>query len=679
MQRQGVQSEQSNMAVQSIVVQSGLDKSDLVQPTFLPMSKEEMTALGWDYLDILLITGDAYVDHPAFGVALLGRLLVAHGYKVGICAQPSWQEKEKACEQLLRMGRPRLFAGITAGALDSMLAHYTAFRKKRSDDAYTPGGLAGKRPNRAGIVYANLARQAFPKLPLILGGIEASLRRSTHYDFWTDSLRRSLLLDAKADVLIYGMGERAILEIATRCASEQNLEFVSGTVFMHKTNEIDNEYAFDIIYEDIPSHEDMLQDKSLLMDVTLQMERQVHQGSFVAAQGMKEGENEHHKAPFLRQNFGSRDLLIAPPQTPLNQEEMDFLYSLPFQRTAHPGYDAAIPAAEMLRTSITSHRGCGGGCAFCSLALHQSRKLSSRSAASIMEEAHNLSGVRGFSGSISDVGGPTANMWQGECTNPNQCKRSSCCHPKVCKFFHAPQKKHIDLLRKVKKLSGIKHVRVASGIRADIAMHEKEAIHAYTTEFTGGQLKIAPEHSAAEVLQLMRKPPLHIFETFLQAFEKHCQKSGKEQYVVPYLMSAYPGCTLQHMRELGAWLQAHNWKPQQVQCFIPTPGTVATAMYYTESDTEKNPIFVAKSDAERLQQHAVLIPDVGMRKAQNVSDTKNMHGTKKERGTKDIRTSKNLAHDGRKNTTREKYGTHEKHGAKVGSSGRKHVFSRKTS
>ncbi len=558
----------------------------LSQPPFLPMTKEEMKTLGWESLDILFITGDAYVDHPAFGVALLGRWLVSHGYKVGICAQPQWQDTT----DIVRMGRPRLYAGITAGALDSQLAHYTAFRKKRSEDAYTPGGKAGARPNRASIIYANLARRAFPGLPLVLGGIEASLRRFTHYDFWSDALRRSLLLDAKAHMLIYGMGERAVLDIAQKCDAGLPLEYINGTAWMQKSEEVD----YDHHYIDLPSHEEMLEHAPLLMDVTLALEKHVHLGT------------DH-----IRQNHGSRELLLAPPAKPLSQAEMDALYELPFQRAAHPSYKEAIPAEEMLRTSITSHRGCGGGCAFCSLALHQGRRLSSRSAQSLLDEAQAMTQKKGFNGSISDVGGPTANMWQGSCTNPKPCVRTSCCHPKVCPFFRTPQMQHIHMLRDIKDISGIKHVRVASGIRADIAMDEAHAVHAYTEEFTGGQLKIAPEHSEEDVLTLMRKPPLKVFETFLAAFQKHCQKVGREQYVVPYLMSAYPGCTKGHMHALAQWLAQRNWKPQQVQCFIPTPGTVATAMFYTGLDTTKEPIYVARSDADRLAQHRILMPQVG--------------------------------------------------------------------
>ncbi len=551
---------------------------------FLPMSRKEMDVLGWDTLDVLFITGDAYVDHPAFGVALLGRWLMAHGFKVGICAQPTWQ----TTQALEVMGRPRLFVGITAGALDSQLAHYTAFRKKRSDDAYTPGGRAGARPNRASILYANLARRAFPDLPIVLGGIEASLRRMSHYDFWDNSLRRSLLLDAKAHVLVYGMGERAVVEIAQRCAKGELLTHIAGTAWMGKEEDITQNSA----YVRLPSHEDMVKSPELLIKATLSLEQQVHKGT-----------------DYALQLYEKRTLIIAPPAKPLSEVEMDRLYALPFQRTAHPSYTAPIPAAEMLRTSITAHRGCGGACSFCSLALHQGRHISSRSENSLLQEARTLCKKKKFSGSISDVGGPTANMWQGKCTATHACRRSSCCFPQVCKRFVVPQKKHVALLRKIRSLDGIKHVRIASGIRADIALQNMETARAYIQEFTGGQLKVAPEHCCPEVLQYMRKPTLDVFEKFIKEFQK--QSGQQEQYIVPYLMSAFPGCTTQHMQVLSDWLKARHWSPQQVQCFIPTPGTLATAMYYSGFDENLQPIYVARSDAERLRQHRILMPHMG--------------------------------------------------------------------
>jgi len=552
------------------------------------MTRAEMRSLDWRELDVLLITGDAYVDHPACGVALLGRWLVAHGYRTGIVAQPAWKDAGggRGPASLACMGRPRLFAGVSAGALDSMLAHYTAFRKIRRDDAFSPGGTAGARPNRACLVYANMARAAFPGLPVVLGGIEASLRRVTHYDFWSDKLRRSILPDAKAELLVYGMGERAVLEIAQRLEQGGPLTGIWGTAYMGREEDI----PADAPCMRLPAHEDMLGEPKLLVKATLLLERQVHGGEAWAVQ-----------------HTGGRSLLLAPPARTLSTEEMDALYELPFSRRAHPAYTQAIPAEEMLRASITSHRGCGGGCSFCSLALHQGRRISSRSEASLLREAAGLTRQQGFSGAISDVGGPTANMWRATCARPHACRRTSCCFPKICPSFRTRQREHVDMLRNMRALPGIRHLRIASGIRADLALAEPDMLRAYAAEFTGGQLKVAPEHCVPEVLKLMCKPRLEVFEAFIQAFYERSADAGREQYVVPYLMSAFPGCTEAHMRALGRWLAARHWTPRQVQCFTPTPGTLATAMFYTGADAKGRPIPVARTDAERLRQHHILL------------------------------------------------------------------------
>lgn len=596
-------------------------------PAPLPTCREEMRALGWEHLDILLVSGDAYVDHPSFGVALLGRWLWEHGYRVGVVAQPRWERPEEALADIGAMGRPRLFAGVTAGAIDSMLAHYTAFRKKRSDDAYTPGGRAGARPNRASIVYTGLVRRAFPALPVVLGGIEASLRRLSHYDFWSDALRRPLLQDSKADLLVYGMGERALLAIAGAARSLWERRLASGTApddgqvlisraeFVAACRDVpglvwsgSEREAGDWLRERsvtphvFPSHEAVLENPRLLMDLSLALERLVHEGGRHALQGS-----------------GDRCLVQTPPPAPLTGREMDRLYSLPFTRLPHPKYDEPVPAWEMIRTSITTHRGCGGGCSFCSLAMHQGRRISSRSRESVLAEAEGI--VAGPSGkrekgkpprwasSISDVGGPTANMWQAACSLPETktCARSSCLHPAICPHFTLDQDKGVRLLREMAALPGVRHVRVASGVRFDLALTDADALYAYTAEFTGGQLKVAPEHSEDAVLKLMRKPSLAVFERFLEVFFRHSRNAGKEQYTVPYLMSAFPGCTDGHMRELGKWLQSRRWSPRQVQCFIPTPGTVATAMFYAGIAPDGTPLYVARSDKERLRQHHLLL------------------------------------------------------------------------
>ena len=583
----------------------------LRQPRFVPMSAEEMRALGWDQLDVLLINGDAYVDHPSFGNVLLARWLIRHGFRTGIVAQPGWENPD----DLLVMGRPRLFAGVSAGALDSLLAHYTAFRKKRHDDAYTPGGKAGARPNRACLVYANLARRAFPGLPIVLGGIEASLRRVSHYDFWTDSLRKPILMDAKADLLIWGMGERATIECAQRLDRGEDLRGIPGTAWMDKLDPAGHPASLPAALEGepwiaLPSHDEILGDAFQLLKLTQELERQVHRLDAWAFQPV-----------------GDRAIVLARPATPLSTEEMDDLYTLPFTRLSHPRYKEPIPAAEMMRTSITSHRGCGGGCSFCSLALHQGRRISSRSEQSILAEARLLGQQNVARGkgpvAISDVGGPTANMWQGHCALDSRtpqndgdakpraksaCRRTSCCFPSVCKSFITPQRRHVELLRKVATLPEVKQARVASGVRADLALRDAEALAAYTGEFTGGQLKVAPEHCAPSVLELMRKPSLDVFEAFLESFVRQSRAAGREQYVVPYLMSGFPGCTDEDMRTLSRWLRQRHWNPQQTQCFIPTPGTIATAMFYCGRDEQGEQIYVARTDAQRMRQHYILMP-----------------------------------------------------------------------
>ncbi|WP_432736060.1 YgiQ family radical SAM protein [Maridesulfovibrio sp. FT414] len=562
------------------------------QPRFLPMSRAEMDQLGWDRPDILLVSGDSYIDHPSFGIPLLGRVLAAHGFKVALICQPDWTDSS-AIEEL---GRPRLYAGVSAGALDSMLAHYTSFRKKRSDDAYTPGGKAGARPNRATIIYTNLIRKAFKGLPVILGGIEASLRRISHYDFWTDKIRKPILMDSKADLVVYGMGERAMLEAAFRLAAAENpgpetLKGIRGTAFMGTVEDI--EPGAPVI--ELPSYADIDSDPKQLMKATLALEEQVHHGISWAV----------HPAD-------NRQVIIAPPADFLTTEELDWLYALPFSRLPHPSYKERIPAADMIEFSITSHRGCGGGCSFCSIAMHQGRHIRSRSRKSILDEMKRMTEHPDFRGSVSDIGGPSANMWNAECTlERGKCKRKSCLVPKVCPNFKYDQKANLKLLREAASQDGIKHVRVASGVRYDLGQQDRTSLKDIFKEFVGGQLKVAPEHISPNVLRHMRKPDLPVFESFLEMFAVESRKAGKEQYVIPYLMSAFPGCTDNDMRMLASWLAERGWKPRQVQCFIPTPGTVATAMFHCECDPDGNKIYVAKTDAQRLRQHRILIPDPG--------------------------------------------------------------------
>lgn len=576
-------------------------RTPLDQPAFLPMSRSEMDALGWSQLDVLLVCGDAYVDHPSFGVPLLGRYLVSHGYRVGLVCQPSGKADLDA------MGRPRLFAGVSAGAIDSMLAHYTSFNRRRSDDAYTPGGLAGKRPDRAVGVYGRWLAEVFSGLPIVAGGIEASLRRVSHYDFWSDSLHPSILCEAPLDVLCFGMGERALLTITQRldgivelvgedAATPDVLASFDPYAGIPGTARLCPKAPERAVC--LPSHAEIVAEPFALISLSLTLERETHQAERV-----------------LYQATGSRYVVVERPAPPLSTEELDALYALPFSRVAHPAYKEAIPADAMIRESVTSHRGCGGGCAFCSLALHQGRRIASRSAESILDEVRRMAKAPRFNGSISDVGGPSANMWQSRCTaNPARCKRESCMFPAICPHFKDDQSACVDLLRQVQHLPGIKHVRVASGVRFDLALKNPLALEAYAGEFTGGQLKIAPEHCSPDVLRRMRKPGLKPFERFLQAFADYSSAHGKEQYIVPYLMSAYPGCSQEHMDELAAWLKERRWTPQQVQCFIPTPGTVATAMYYAQQDENGQPIYVARSVAERRAQHQGIRPPLEPRR-----------------------------------------------------------------
>ncbi|MDR2825869.1 MAG: YgiQ family radical SAM protein [Deltaproteobacteria bacterium] len=613
----------------------------LTQPAFLPMSVKELEALGWKQPDVLLVSGDAYIDHPAFGIALLGRYLVEHGFTVAVLAQPAW-EGTQAEQAFTSLPRPRLFAGVSAGAIDSMLAHHTAFRKKRSDDAYTPGGKSGARPNRATIMYSSLLRRFFPGLPIVLGGLEASLRRISHYDFWTDSLRRSILLDSKADLILCGMAEESLLQAANiadnladnltqtddgqtklpRKAFAAACRSVPGAVTALNSNEFaELDFLTTNNLLTLPSHEELLKNPFELLKATVTLEKEVHKAQV-----------------FLRQDSGDRILLLAPfadfQQTnqQTNQQSgqkniLDKIYALPFSRLPHPAYTAPIPAWEMIRTSITTHRGCAGGCSFCSLSLHQGRRISSRSKDSILNEARHIAAgsplyaaqaklkatpnkakAPKWAGSISDVGGPTANMWQAFCAlEAAQCSRASCLFPRLCPNFKCDQHKPVQLLRELARQPGVRHVRVASGVRYDLALQNQEAIKAYTMEFTGGQLKVAPEHICAEVLKYMRKPNPELFDKFLEAFAEFSRQAHKEQYIIPYLISAFPGCTEEHMQLLKSWLQKRHWSPKQVQCFIPTPGTVATAMFYCGRDEEGNTLHVAKTDAERLRQHHILL------------------------------------------------------------------------
>ncbi|HSQ61960.1 MAG TPA: YgiQ family radical SAM protein [Polyangiaceae bacterium] len=569
---------------------------------FLPTTRDEMRARGWEELDVLIVTGDAYVDHPAFGPILVARFLEGRGYRVGVVAQPRWDSPD----DIARMGRPRLFVGISAGNLDSMLNKLTAQKKVRGEDLYSPGGRTNMRPNRASIVYCNLARQAFPGLPVILGGIEASLRRIAHYDYWSDSVRRSMVLDSKADLLVFGMGELAAWEIARRLDAGEKVEElrdVRGTAYAIGSPRVwepllaqQSRYTTDRGVVVLPSYEEVSTSKEAFARM---------------ARGLQFETNAHNGRPLL-QVHGREAVYFNPPAPPLSEEEMDGLYDLPFVRVPHPSYGAErIPAYDTVKHSIVSMRGCFGGCTFCSITEHEGRIIQSRSEASVLREVREMSRMEGFSGVITDVGGPTANMYQMHCKDErteSACRRLSCVHPGICDNLvtdHAPL---VKLLKSVRKEPGIKRVFVASGVRYDLAMRSPEFIRELAAHHTGGQLSVAPEHSDPEVLDKMKKPPVENYERFAQAFCQASEQAGKDQYLVPYFISGHPGSTLKDTIALALWLKRRGMRPRQVQDFIPTPMAIATAMYHTGLDPlTGKPVPVARDLREKRMMKALLL------------------------------------------------------------------------
>jgi len=537
----------------------------------LPMSREEMEQLGWDSCDIILVTGDAYIDHPSFGMALIGRLLESQGFRVGIISQPDWHSK-KAFQTL---GQPNLFFGITAGNMDSMVQRYTADRKIRSDDAYSPNAEPNKRPDRATIVYAQRCREAYPQTPIIIGGMEASLRRTAHYDYWSDTVRRSILIDSKADLLLYGNAERALVETAHRLAKKEPIETlkdIRGTAYIqNKTDEI---VASSEVIQ-LPSFEKVKND----LLAYAQASRQLYL------------ETNPRNARTLVQSHGDRAVWINPPPIPLTTKELDGIYELPFNRRPHPVYgNARLPAYEMIRFSVNIMRGCFGGCTFCSLALHEGRIIQSRSEESILHEIEEVRDkTPGFTGIISDLGGPTANMYQMQCQNPTAaaaCKRLSCVYPNICKNMNTSHAALIRLYQKARALPGIKKILIGSGVRYDLAINSPDYVKELVSHHVGGYLKIAPEHITAGPLSKMMKPGIEVYDRFKTLFEKFSQAAGKEQYLIPYFIAAHPGTTDEDMLELALWLKANKFRLDQVQNFLPTPMTLATTMYHTG----KNPL-----------------------------------------------------------------------------------------
>lgn len=559
---------------------------------FLPVSKQDMADRGWHYYDFLFVTGDAYVDHPSFGPALLSRLLEADGYRVAILAQPDWKKPSA----FTTLGRPRLGVLISGGNIDSMVAHYTAAKKRRHDDAYSPGNRAGLRPDRATIVYANRIREVFGDIPVIIGGLEASLRRFAHYDYWEDKVRRSILFDAQADLLVYGMGEAALREIAGRLASGTpvgEITDVRGTCISARDPSV---CAYPKV--ECPSFETVREDKR----------------AYAAANMTQYDEHDPVRGRAVLQRHGDRLLIANPPALPLPARELDFLAELPYVRDVHPMYDAmgGVSAIEEVRFSVTHNRGCFGACNFCSLAFHQGRMVSSRSHESVLREVTALTKLPGFKGYIHDVGGPTANFRRPACRKQltaGLCKNRACLAPTPCPNLDADHTDYLTLLRKLRAVDGIKKIFIRSGIRFDYLLQDKsgEFFAELVKHHVSGQLKVAPEHCVDRVLDYMGKPHIDVYDKFRQKYQRLNQKYGKEQYLVPYLMSSHPGSTLGDAVQLAEWLNKTGTQPEQVQDFYPTPGTLSTCMYYTGLDPRTmTPVFVPRTPQEKALQRALL-------------------------------------------------------------------------
>ncbi len=555
--------------------------------SFLPTSAEEVAARGWDAIDVLLVTADAYVDHPSFAMAILGRQLEADGYRVAILAQPDW----RSVKPWRAFGTPRLFYAVSGGNMDAMINHYTAARKPRSKDAYSPGGRVGLRPDRPTPVYAQRCREAGKGVPVICGGVEPSLRRLAHYDYWSDSVKPSLLVPAKADLFVYGMGERALREIALRLkngASVKDLRDIRGVAYLLGAKEERPDGVA------LPSFEEVAASKRAFADAT----RLTHR------------ETNPLNARRLLQPHGRRCVVQEPPAMPLTEEEMDAVYDLPYTRLPHPAYTEPVPAWTMIRNSVTIMRGCFGGCTFCSITTHQGRIISSRSEQSVLKEIRGLQGNTGYTGVISDVGGPTANMYKMRCQEPEVekiCRRLSCVHPTVCKYLgtdHGPLK---SLLTNARQQPGVKKVLVASGVRMDLAQKDPEYLEQMAAHHVGGRLKVAPEHASDKVLALMKKPGIGDFESFAEAFHAASERAGKKQELIPYFIASHPGSTLEDMIDLALFLKRSGHRPDQVQDFIPGPMDIATCMYHTGLDPNTmKPVAVARSLRDRKYQRAVM-------------------------------------------------------------------------
>jgi len=580
---------------------------------FLPMSRAEMDVLGWDCCDVVLVTGDAYVDHPSFGMAIVGRLLESQGFRVGIISQPDWSGPEP----FRALGRPRLFFGVTAGNMDSMVNRYTSDRRLRSDDNYTPGGEGGRRPDRAVIVYAQRCREAFKDVPVVIGGIEASLRRIAHFDIWSEKLRRSVLMDAKADLLVFGNAERAIVDIARRAAAGEapkSMHDIRGTVLVRDAIPADWQV---VDASDIDAAQPVVKGERVV--VRLPSFEQVRDDQVLYAQASRVLHQESNplNARPLVQRHGDKELWVSQPPVPLSTPELDGVYDLPYARGPHPSYgDAKIPAWEMIRFSINIVRGCFGGCSFCSITEHEGRIIQSRSEASIIHEIEEIRDkTKGFTGTISDLGGPTANMWRLGCREPEVqkvCRRLSCVYPDICKTLGTDHDPLIRLYRAARGVKGVKRVSIGSGVRYDLAVTSPAYVDELVRHHVGGYLKIAPEHTEDGPLAKMMKPGIGSYERFKEMFEKAAAKAGKKLYLIPYFIAAHPGTTDRDMLNLALWLKKNGFRLDQVQTFLPTPMSLATAMYHSGRDPIRpvrragEEVFTAKGLRQRRLHKAFL-------------------------------------------------------------------------
>ena len=558
---------------------------------WLPTTADEVRARGWDAPDVVFVTGDAYVDHPSFAMAVLSRVLESHGFRVAILPQPDW----RSAGAWRKLGRPRLFYAVSAGNMDSMINHYTANKKRRNDDAYSPGGRIGLRPDRPTPVYAQRCREACPGVPVVIGGIEASLRRIAHFDYWSEQVRPSMLATSKADLLAFGKGEATIVAIARRLAAGQPvtaLRDLRGVAYLLGAKEALPVWPGETLV--LPSLEDVTRDPMAFARMT----RTFH----------------HETNPFnarrLTQAHGDRTLALNPPCLPIGEAEMDAIYDLPYTRRPHPRYAEPIPAHTMIKDSVQIMRGCFGGCTFCSITMHEGRVIQSRSPRSVLAEVQTIAADPAFKGTISDLGGPTANMYQMRCTRPEVeavCKRLSCIHPTICKLLGTSHAPTIELMRGARAVPGVKRVHIASGIRMDLANLDDAYVDELVTHHVGGHLKVAPEHQSDRVLALMKKPSHREFETFADTFQRASERAGKEQYLVPYFIASHPGCGVEDMIELAVFLKKHGYRPRQVQDFIPAPMDIATCIYHTGIDPlTMAPVDTVKKLRDRQTQRALM-------------------------------------------------------------------------